>query len=256
MVDQAFTMAKIAPLHPEGYCGGNQWYYLIVEFTDELALIIFPPGNDDLLFDAESDLRELEYLLNHDPIKEMDFLSLEDWMRKSLLMNICILIHENLFEVTNCATPEKNIKKATNASLILEDFNPPLYELHFHKEFTKIRALLSFLSENEKKFITPGFSLLKEFILLFSRNYLIGALKLSKSLKFLEARWRFFLALTKRIYECGCSFVSKSIPLDKLKIDWFLKPLLLGGFVLSVSQELPHPHASFCGYDSKILSVL
>ncbi|GJZ69470.1 hypothetical protein Tco_0633020 [Tanacetum coccineum] len=33
--------------------------------------------NDDLPFDAESDLRELEYLLNQDPIKEMDFI-LED----------------------------------------------------------------------------------------------------------------------------------------------------------------------------------
>ncbi|GKA91424.1 hypothetical protein Tco_0813294 [Tanacetum coccineum] len=48
-----------------------------LEFADELALITFPPGNDDLSFDAESDLREIEYLLNHDPIKEMDSI-LED----------------------------------------------------------------------------------------------------------------------------------------------------------------------------------
>ncbi|GJY79420.1 hypothetical protein Tco_0485221, partial [Tanacetum coccineum] len=46
--------------------------YSLEEFTDELALITFPPGNDDLPFDAESDLREIEYLLIHDPIKEMD----------------------------------------------------------------------------------------------------------------------------------------------------------------------------------------
>ncbi|GJW05779.1 reverse transcriptase domain-containing protein [Tanacetum coccineum] len=44
------------------------------EFADELALITFP---DDLPFDAESGLREIEYLLNHDPIKEMDSI-LED----------------------------------------------------------------------------------------------------------------------------------------------------------------------------------
>ncbi|GJY71760.1 reverse transcriptase domain-containing protein [Tanacetum coccineum] len=44
--------------------------YFLEEFADELAHIIFPPGNDDILFDAESDLRELEYLLNHDPIKD------------------------------------------------------------------------------------------------------------------------------------------------------------------------------------------
>ncbi|GJX42255.1 reverse transcriptase domain-containing protein [Tanacetum coccineum] len=46
--------------------------YSLEEFANELALITFPPGNDYLPFDAESDLREIEYLLNHDPIKEMD----------------------------------------------------------------------------------------------------------------------------------------------------------------------------------------
>ncbi|GJS70197.1 reverse transcriptase domain-containing protein [Tanacetum coccineum] len=38
--------------------------HLLEEFADELALITFPPGNDDLPFDIESDLREIEYLLN------------------------------------------------------------------------------------------------------------------------------------------------------------------------------------------------
>ncbi|GKC19656.1 reverse transcriptase domain-containing protein [Tanacetum coccineum] len=42
--------------------------YFLEEFTEELAHITFPPGNYDLPFDAESDLLELEYLLNHDPI--------------------------------------------------------------------------------------------------------------------------------------------------------------------------------------------
>ncbi|GKA41563.1 reverse transcriptase domain-containing protein [Tanacetum coccineum] len=46
--------------------------HLLEEFADELALITFPPGNDDLPFDIESDLREIEYLLNYDPTKEMD----------------------------------------------------------------------------------------------------------------------------------------------------------------------------------------
>nr|GFB51791.1 hypothetical protein [Tanacetum cinerariifolium] len=46
--------------------------HLLEEFADEFALITFPPGNDDLPFDIESDLKEIEYLLNHDPIKDMD----------------------------------------------------------------------------------------------------------------------------------------------------------------------------------------
>ncbi|GKF16899.1 hypothetical protein Tco_0061817 [Tanacetum coccineum] len=51
---------------------------------------------------------------------------------------------------------EKNLKKTTNASLILEDFNPPLYELPFHKEVLGLGALLSFSSENEEKVFNPG----------------------------------------------------------------------------------------------------
>ncbi|GJY02857.1 reverse transcriptase domain-containing protein [Tanacetum coccineum] len=212
----------------------------------DLARITFPPGNDDLPFDAESDLREIDYLLNHNPIKEMGILFSKIRLMKILLITIlvdtftemftiehasliiipqplwddfvdelfvfvtlmmltyddpfdskeekikeskllideldpprssdflpfpeCDLVfyedfskvdalpstnnedkvfnpgysYENLLEVTNCATPEKNVKKLTNTSLILEDFNPPLYELPFHKEVPGLGALLSF----------------------------------------------------------------------------------------------------------------
>ncbi|GJW06176.1 reverse transcriptase domain-containing protein [Tanacetum coccineum] len=229
--------------------------YFLEEFADELAHITFPPGNDDLPFDAESDLLELEYLLNHDPIKDMDsiledsvdenslddnlddtisemftdeyaldysspplweddivepdndyvyddsFDFKEDKIKESKLLinklneldpprssdllpflecdsvfyedfsevdtlsstnnedkvfNPGILIHENLFQVTNFATPNKNLKKTTHASLILQDFNPPLYELPFHKEVPGLGALLSFSPKNEEKVYNPG----------------------------------------------------------------------------------------------------
>ncbi|GKD21187.1 hypothetical protein Tco_1222890, partial [Tanacetum coccineum] len=73
------------------------------------------------------------------------------------VFNPGILIHENLFEVTNFATPEKNVKKTTNASLILEDFNPSLslYELPFHKEVPGLGALLSLSPKNEEKVYNP-----------------------------------------------------------------------------------------------------
>ncbi|GJY60224.1 hypothetical protein Tco_0460881 [Tanacetum coccineum] len=51
---------------------------------------------------------------------------------------------------------DKNVKKTTNASVILEDFNPPLYELPFYKEVPGLRALLSFSFENEEKVFNPG----------------------------------------------------------------------------------------------------
>ncbi|GKF21090.1 hypothetical protein Tco_0069728, partial [Tanacetum coccineum] len=56
--------------------------YSLEEFADELAHFTFPPGNDDLPFDAESDLQDIEYLLNHDPIEEMDSI-LEDSVDKN-----------------------------------------------------------------------------------------------------------------------------------------------------------------------------
>nr|GEX73789.1 hypothetical protein [Tanacetum cinerariifolium] len=207
--------------------------HLLEEFADELALITFPSRNDDLPFDIESDLREIEYLLNHDPTKEMGsyledlvdecnladpnnnlvdtipemftdehtldysspplyddvdddlvelesdnddiyddpFNSKEDKIKESKLLideldpldqdkvfNLGILIHENLDEVTNQVTPDNNVKKISisNASLILEDFNPLLYELPFDKEVPGSETLLSFSSKNEEKVFIPG----------------------------------------------------------------------------------------------------
>ncbi|GJY87125.1 reverse transcriptase domain-containing protein [Tanacetum coccineum] len=232
--------------------------YFLEEFADELAHFAFPPGIDYLPFDIKSDLREIEYLLNHDPIEEMDsiledsvdknspddnlvdtisemftdehaldysspplwddyddelfdletvndntyddpFDSKEEKIKDSKILideldpprssdflpspecdsvfyedfsevdtltstdiedkvfNPGILINENLFEVTiRVSNYEKNVKKTTNASLILEDFNPPLYELPFHKEVPGLGALLSFSSENEEKVFNPG----------------------------------------------------------------------------------------------------
>ncbi|GJX74479.1 reverse transcriptase domain-containing protein [Tanacetum coccineum] len=228
--------------------------YFLEEFADELAHITFPPGNDDLPFDAKSDLLELEYLLNHDPIKDMDSIledsvdenSLDDDLINTILemftdehaldysspplyddvdddfdysspplwddyddnlfdheivnddtyddlfdlkeekiknskilideldlsesnnvlpfpecdsvfyedfsdvealsstnnddkvFNPGILIHENLFEATNFATPDKNVKKATNASLILEDFPGILTSKRVHTSLLRI----------------------------------------------------------------------------------------------------------------------
>nr|GFB29038.1 hypothetical protein [Tanacetum cinerariifolium] len=235
--------------------------HLLEEFADELALITFPPGNDDLSFDIESDISELEYLLNHDPIKEMDsiledsvdednladpndnlfdtipemftdehaldysspplydeddgylfelefnnddayndpFNSKEEKIKESKLLNAKLnplrstdllpspkydsflfedfsevdalpstdneekvfnpgmLIQENLSEDIVQATPDTNVKKIaiSHASLILEDSDPPLYELPFHKEVLGSETLLSFSFENEEKVFKP-----------------------------------------------------------------------------------------------------
>nr|GEU35449.1 reverse transcriptase domain-containing protein [Tanacetum cinerariifolium] len=193
--------------------GGN-------EFADELTLITFPMGNDDLPFDIEFVLKEIEYILNHDPIMDMDSI-LEDSVDQSKLddlndnldeydddlfqvefdieyvyddlfdskgekikeskllideldlpsdfppsfeyesflfkdfskvdalpstsnkdkvFNLGILIRENLLEVITRVAPDKNVKKLaiSHASLILEDFDHPLYELYFFKEVPEL----------------------------------------------------------------------------------------------------------------------
>ncbi|GKC58222.1 hypothetical protein Tco_1085820 [Tanacetum coccineum] len=43
----------------------------------------------------------------------------------------------------------------SKASLILKDFNPPLYELPFHKEVPGSETLLSFSFENQEKVFNP-----------------------------------------------------------------------------------------------------
>nr|GEV61383.1 hypothetical protein [Tanacetum cinerariifolium] len=203
--------------------------HLLEEFADELALITFLPKNNDLPFDIESDLKKIQYLLNHDPIKDMDSIIKDSIDKDNLVDNIPemftdehaldysspplydddlfehesdnddayndpfdskgekikeskllideldlpisssffrdnvfspgILIHENLFEVNTRVAPDKNLKKIaiSHASLILEDFDPPLsdYELPFHKVVPCPETLLSFSSENEKKVFKP-----------------------------------------------------------------------------------------------------
>ncbi|GJZ47259.1 hypothetical protein Tco_0601091 [Tanacetum coccineum] len=251
--------------------------YSLEEFADELALIIFPLGNVDLPFDAKSDLRELEYLLNHDPIKEMDSIledsvdenspdthivdALSSTNNEDKVFNPGILIHENLFEVTNCATPEKNIKKATNASLIFEDFNPPLYELPFHKEVPGLGALLSFSSKNEEKVFNPGILTSKRVHTSLLPELSHRGPKAFKVIKILESPMEIFpcsYGEDIRALDVPCLHI---YPLDKLKYGGDLAGLpgflssraLLRFFVLRL-QEL-HIISFIWEFDIQILST-
>nr|GEV72617.1 hypothetical protein [Tanacetum cinerariifolium] len=161
------------------------------EFADELALITFPPRNDDLSFDIEFDLKEIEYPLQHDPIKDIESIlkdsvdesnladlndniflseyfsevdSLPSTNTKDKVFNPGILIQENIFEVITHVASEKNEKKLaiSHTSLIFEDFDPPLNELPFFKGVPDAETLLSFSSENEEKVFKPGIHTSKE----------------------------------------------------------------------------------------------
>nr|GEV84140.1 elongation factor 4 [Tanacetum cinerariifolium] len=73
---------------------------------------------------------------------EYDSILSEDFSRVDALpstnnedkvFNTCILIQENLFEITTHAVQDKKLA-ISHASLMIEDFDPPLYELLFFKE--------------------------------------------------------------------------------------------------------------------------
>nr|GFC87433.1 reverse transcriptase domain-containing protein [Tanacetum cinerariifolium] len=90
--------------------------HLLEEFADELALITFPPGNDDLPFEIKSDLKEIEYLLNHDAIKEIDSI-LRDLVDEDNLINL----NDNLVDTM----PEMFTDKHA-----LDYSSPPLYDAY------------------------------------------------------------------------------------------------------------------------------
>nr|GEV32227.1 hypothetical protein [Tanacetum cinerariifolium] len=190
------------------------------EFVDELSLITFPlKYDDDLQFDIEFDFKEIEYLLHHDPVKDIDS-SLKDSIDQSNLadldnnlvdsmpeienfyddpfkeskllideldlpcdflpseydsflsdyfsrvdakpstinedkvFNLGILIQENPFKIITPIVQDKKLA-TSNASLVIEDCDPHLYELSFFKEVPRSKMLLPFSSENEEKNFKP-----------------------------------------------------------------------------------------------------
>nr|GEY49118.1 hypothetical protein [Tanacetum cinerariifolium] len=171
--------------------------HLLEEFADELALITFPLGNDDLSFDIESDLKEIEYFLNHDPIKDMDSI-IKDSIDESNLADVTnnfvdtmpeMFIVESETEYVYDDPFDSKGEKIKESKLLIDeldlprlsdflpfpeydsflfedfseidalpstnnedkDFDPPLYELPFHKEVPRSETLLSFSYESEEK---------------------------------------------------------------------------------------------------------
>nr|GEW03609.1 reverse transcriptase domain-containing protein [Tanacetum cinerariifolium] len=201
-------------------------------FTDEHALDYSSPSifneYDDDLFEVESDtenvyddpfdskgekIKESKLLINeldlpcdfllpseYDSIFSQDFsrvIALPSTNNEDKVFNPGILIQENPFEIIIHVAKDKKLA-TSNASLMLEDFDPPLDEPLFFKEVPRSNMLLLFSFENEEKDFKPGSHTSEKFILLLSQKYLIKAIKFSKSTKFLRAQRRFFFSPMKR----------------------------------------------------------
>nr|GEW71341.1 reverse transcriptase domain-containing protein [Tanacetum cinerariifolium] len=190
-------------------------------FTDEHALdysspLIFDEYDDDFLevksdagnvyddpFDSNGEkikeskllIDELDIPCDFLPPFEYDSFISQDFSRVNALpstnnedkiSNPGILIHEKPVEIITRVVQDKKLA-IPNASLVLEDFDPPFYEPLFFKEVPKSKMLLPFSSENEEKVFKPGIHTSEKFILLLSQNYLIKAIKFSKSTRFSKA---------------------------------------------------------------------
>nr|GEW33152.1 reverse transcriptase domain-containing protein [Tanacetum cinerariifolium] len=159
-------------------------------FTDKHALDYSAPPlfdeYDDDIFKVESDtknvyddpfdskgekIKESKLLIDELDLpcdsllsSEYDLILSEDFSRvdalpstnnKDKVFNSGILSQENPFEIITRVTKDKKLA-ISHASSMIEDFDPPLYELHFFKEVSRSKMLLPFSSENEEKVFKPG----------------------------------------------------------------------------------------------------
>nr|GEV21574.1 hypothetical protein [Tanacetum cinerariifolium] len=163
------------------YSPNNDLIYTIPEmFTDEHTLdYSFPPRYDDLFDSKENKIKDskllidkldspgstsfLPYFLESDSVLYEDLYKVDTLTstdNEDNVFNLGILVHMNLYEVTNRVARDKNVKtiSSSNASLILKDYKPPLYdhELPFHIEIPGFGTLLSFSSKNEEKVFNLG----------------------------------------------------------------------------------------------------
>nr|GEY15714.1 reverse transcriptase domain-containing protein [Tanacetum cinerariifolium] len=103
--------------------------HLLEEFADELALITFPPRNDDHSFDIDSNIKEIEYLLNHDPIKDIDSF-LEDSIDQSNLADL----NDNLVDtMPEMFTDEHALDYSS--PLLYDEYDDDLFEVKSVTEY-------------------------------------------------------------------------------------------------------------------------
>nr|GFB18231.1 hypothetical protein [Tanacetum cinerariifolium] len=101
---------------------------LLEEFTDELALIIYPPDYDDnLQFDIEFDLEDIAFLLYH------GLMICPSPDNEDKVFNPGILIHEKSVTIITRVAQEKKLA-ISYASLVFKDFEPPFCAPLFFKD--------------------------------------------------------------------------------------------------------------------------
>nr|GFA62966.1 reverse transcriptase domain-containing protein [Tanacetum cinerariifolium] len=118
---------------------------------------------DELLIDP-LDL-PCDILSEYDSFNSQDFsrdVVLPSFDNKDKVFNLGILSHDRSVKIITRVTQEKKLA-VSYASLLFEDFDPPIYELLIFKEVPNSMRLLPFSSENEEKVFKPGIYTFKKF---------------------------------------------------------------------------------------------
>nr|GEX27889.1 reverse transcriptase domain-containing protein [Tanacetum cinerariifolium] len=129
-------------------------------FTDEHTLdysspSIFDVYDDDFLeveFD-DGNVYDDHFDSKEEKIKEVG--ALPSTNNEDKVFNPGILIQKKPVKIITRVVQDKKLA-ISNASLVLEDFDPHFYEPLFFKEVPKSKLLLLFLSENKEKVFKPG----------------------------------------------------------------------------------------------------
>nr|GEZ53235.1 hypothetical protein [Tanacetum cinerariifolium] len=102
---------------------------LLEEFADELSLVTFSSGNDDLQFDIESDLKKIEYLLHCDPIKDIGSI-LKNSIDQSNLANLNDNLVDSMLEMF---TDEHALDYSSPP--LYDEYDDDLFEVESNTEY-------------------------------------------------------------------------------------------------------------------------
>nr|GEV48491.1 reverse transcriptase domain-containing protein [Tanacetum cinerariifolium] len=131
------------------------------------------------------------------------------------VFNPGILSQEKPFEIITRVVQDKKLA-ISNASLVLEDFDPPLYEPLFFKEVHRSNMLLPFSSENKEKVFKPGIHTSEKVHSSFIPELSHQGYKVFKINQSFKSPMKIFFLQWKGHPHLGCS-LSPLLPLDQFK---------------------------------------
>nr|GEX46582.1 hypothetical protein [Tanacetum cinerariifolium] len=139
-------------------------YFLEVESDAENIYDDPFDSKEEKIKESKLLIDELDLPCDFLPLSEYDSFISQDFSRVDALpssnnedkvFNPGILIQEEPVQIITRVVQDKKLA-ISNASLVLEDFDPLFYEPLFFKEDPNVKMLLPFSSENEEKVFKPG----------------------------------------------------------------------------------------------------